>query len=353
MSNILKLVSIVGIGCLVACKPSKTEPQKPVKIVKLWQARCHDQGVCIAYTAQVVDSDHDMISDEDEKALGTDPMNVEQAPDTDALMVAIRKDALPSFRAGMSEIVVIPTTGPGGMKLVDSSMADVRKGSLERLGISYATLTAYGLSADTGLVLQSIPGPAGATPTVPGRKVGGIDVGLLSQDETGDGAPVRPNNEPGGVPGTMGGDSQGGKTFWENVKEAAAKMFGGGSTSSPDAGSADGGVKPNTYTSGEDGNIVLPVTDADFQRVIVRLNGDRTPAGDRPGVPADGSGIDFNPRRTIMLVDGGEANARFDQLLKVFLTVPDIGDPSATNTNFGPNGGIVDTTTPGSIWPKP
>jgi len=72
-----------------------------------------------------------------------------------------------------------------------------------------------------------------------------------------------------------------------------------------------------------------------------------------PKVDPDITGVDLNPRRTIILTDDPVENRLTADLLKIVLTEPDPQDPSVRDTNFGPNGGIVPAVEAGSGFPKP
>jgi hypothetical protein len=134
------------------------------------------------------------------------------------------------------------------------------------------------------------------------------------------------------------------KALWQGVKD----MF------SPEKKSdkPDGGT-PTSLTTGDEGSVVVPLTAEDMERVIVRLNTTTKPVSGDPKVGPDLTGVDLNPRRTIILTDDPAGNRLTAEILKIVLTEPDPKDPSVRDTNFGPNGGIVPAVEAGSGWPQP
>jgi hypothetical protein len=151
------------------------------------------------------------------------------------------------------------------------------------------------------------------------------------------------------TPSNEGGDGWLLTTFGPAAAWVYDKAVELGNAVSPDKPPKQDPVK---YTDGETSAGVLPLNVADFQRVAARIDFNRTPVEHDP-VPADDpSGVDFNPNRTIVLIDGDLPSGPPSRLLKIFLTVPNPDDPTVRNTNFGPNAGIEGTVKPDSIWPN-
>ncbi len=315
---------------------------------------CSADGVCIAYTAALLDRDRDGVADIDERATERDASSAASMPTVTELVGFVGPGNLPSFELGFSEVIVLPTTLPDGTPLVDSTVADTRAGTLEALGIAEGTLAAFGLSSVTGFALDQAAGKVGMTLDAKGRptrakdqapvekRVGGVVLGHISDDENGPGM----GDQPG-----FGTDRNGGadtaKTLWERAKDLLL-----GSDKKPDAGTADGGTKPVSLSTGDEGGAAVPLTADDMEKVLVRLGATTKPvAVDPKVVPTDG-GLDLNPRRTIVLTTESEPSARVQQLLKIVLVEAPLSDPTGRNTNYGPNGGIVPDVVPGSGWPK-
>ena len=114
----------------------------------------------------------------------------------------------------------------------------------------------------------------------------------------------------------------------------------------------DGGV-PTSLTTGDEGNAVLPITEADMEKVVTRLGATTKPVSVDPKIGPEITGVDLNPRRTIILTDDPEQKKLPGDILKLVLTAPDPQDPDVQNKNFGPYGGIVPAVESVSGWPKP
>ena len=156
------------------------------KIVKKAYARLCDASSC--YLAwNVVDSDRDGVCDADELMAGTDPYNPLSKPSLRVVVGVAAKAQLPSFEAGQGAFFVFPEKLQGMMKETQKNPLSAfpltweREDSLTRLGISSDALTKYGVDAlrdgfTIGLDRE-------AKDTFPGRRVGGIELRLISQDE--------------------------------------------------------------------------------------------------------------------------------------------------------------------------
>jgi len=319
---------------------------------------CTSEGVCLAYTALLADSDGDGIADIDEELAGTSPQEWSSAPAVDELTAVIGTGALPSFELGFSEVIVLPETLPDGAPLIRDAASALagRTSALERMGVTGTLLEQYGLDLGTGVVLDQAADAVGMHLDKDGRpvrdggqpvqkRVGGIALGWISAGA--DGGVGEDDGKPVDTP-AFGTDRNGGadtmKALWQGVKDMFAPE------KKPDK--PDGGT-PTSLTTGDEGNVVVPLTAEDMERVIVRLNTTTKPVSGDPKIGPDLSGVDLNPRRTIILTDDPAGNRLTAEILKIVLTEPDPQDPSVRDTNFGPNGGIVPAVETGSGWPQP
>lgn len=349
-------LTVAGIAAVTigVAGPARAE-EEPLVVYPLL---CAVDGVCLNYTAALIDRDRDGVADWDEEVAGTDAGSPASAPDVAGLVGLVGEGALPSFELGFAEVIVLPTTLPDGTPVVDTTFADVRTPTMKMLGIAEETLAAFGLSSVTGFALDQAAGKVGMTLDEQGRptrekdqapvekRVGGVVLGHISADEDGAGMGDQP---------AMGTDRNGGadtaKTFWDRAKEllfGSDKKPDGGT----DGGTTDGGTKPVSLSTGDDGGIAVPLTAEDMERVVVRLGSTTKPVAVDPKIVPDAGSLDLNPRRTIVLTTEGEPSARVQELLKIVLIEPDVNDPNAKDTNFGPNGGIVPSVVPDSGWPK-
>ncbi|TQJ30436.1 hypothetical protein [Microbacterium sp. SLBN-146] len=326
----------------------------------LWPFVCSVDGVCLAMTATLADSDGDGIVDIDEEVLGTDLSAAASAPRVEELVSVVGKGALPSFEMGFSEVIVIPETLPDGTRLVPEGPSAGRESTLARLGIDESVLKGFGLDVPGGFAVDSVLGALGITLGKDGRpvkkegspvgkRIGGVGVGEISQEKDGPDMGDQP---------AFGTDRNGGADTAKTLGQRAYELFfGPDKKSDPPKGGADGGVDggtdaPKKLTTGDEGNVVLPLTAEDMDRALAKLGFDKTPVQDDPKVAPDIAGVDLNPRRTVILVVDPEPSERFQSLLKIVLTTPNPENPADRNTNFGPGGGLLTGVVPDSAWPK-
>ena len=71
------------------------------------------QHACLA-VSNTLDSDGDQVSDDDERAAGTDPYDAASTPRLPKLIGLMARDKLPSFQSGRSVLIVLPTMAPNG-----------------------------------------------------------------------------------------------------------------------------------------------------------------------------------------------------------------------------------------------
>jgi hypothetical protein len=160
--------------------------------LRLEVLRCQG-GACLSYLATVDDSDGDGVSDDDERAAGTDPYDAASVP---PVLDTLELGLLPSVERGLAEIVVLPAQTPDGQDLeAFSALAavplDTRADALTRLGISSDLLAQHGLGTDSTLAVMVQQGTKGEAPPVEAR-VGGINASHISTLQ-----PVYSMGEPG------------------------------------------------------------------------------------------------------------------------------------------------------------
>ncbi len=148
--------------------------------LRLEVLRCQG-GACLSYLTTVDDSDGDGVSDDDERAAGSDPHDATSVP---PVLEALDLGRLPSFDRGLSEIVVLPGQAPDGQDLESfSALAavplDTRGDALTRLGISSDLLATHGIGGSDVISVMVQQGTKAEQPPFEVR-VGGIDASLIS-----------------------------------------------------------------------------------------------------------------------------------------------------------------------------
>ena len=147
------------------------------------------QWACLVYTADVVDSDGDGVSDDDERRMGTDPFDPSSKPSTLEIFAYLRGRQLDSLNRGLSEIFLVPEIAPDGSRLMPEDVAAGRVNTLAQAGLSLNVIAGLGLSLSNGLVLAiADPGapqrPAKGSSGPPALRVAGpIDIGLVSDGD--------------------------------------------------------------------------------------------------------------------------------------------------------------------------
>ncbi|HMV07437.1 MAG TPA: hypothetical protein PKL56_11595 [Cyclobacteriaceae bacterium] len=378
------------------------EEKKQIETVEMiGLSRC-ESGICLVYTRSVNDSDWDGFSDEDEKTIGTNPYDPKSYPGALQFIEEIGKGTLQSFKMGYSKLVILPGKAPDGSTLDFGSTAisGYKSNALGKLGITEKTLSKYGLNFDTGFTLLTalppLEKPATGSPAKdapPRIKIGGIDLGTISQDDDGyadiqklkDPSKIfgpmgdRQNNPPPGPAKPDAGTPDAGrpnpapqptepaeKSSWQSFKDWVSNVFSSDSkpdsetpdAGKPDAGKPDGGNPDagtddddnDDYTTGEpDGTSVVFITKEDFDRIWYKIKGgDVSRTG--PDVPRpednDNPIIGADPNGPIILTT--DPDKKIKNALIVF-PIPAPRDKREQNTTYGPL--ILDLVRPGSGVP--
>ena len=155
---------------------------------KLRQARlCDTSGCYLAW--RVVDSDQDGVADADEVMAGTNPFDPLSRPTLSRIVELMEKNLVSSFEAGLGAFFVFPpelqvaiekSKGVSGLFAAFPLTAGQPDG-LARLGISAELLEQHGIDANKqGLTIGLEVGAKGKGPE---KKVGGIDMSLISAGE--------------------------------------------------------------------------------------------------------------------------------------------------------------------------
>lgn len=148
---------------------------------------CDTSGCYLAWS--VVDSDKDGVSDADEMLAGTDPYDASSRPPLPVLVELAEKGLLSSFEAGLGAFFVFPpelqsaiekSKGVSGL-FAAFPLIEGQPDGLARLGISSELLKEHGIDASRqGLTIGLDVGAKGKGPE---KKVGGINMSLISAGE--------------------------------------------------------------------------------------------------------------------------------------------------------------------------
>lgn len=246
-----------------ASRSDLSQPPPDVHYARL----CDLSGCYVAW--RVVDSDGDGVCDADELMAGTDPYDPRSKPSLQVIVELSGKATLPSFEAGRGAFAVFPEKMQAMLqeyyKETDAikqalafPLGPKRGDSLSRAGIDAGVLKDYsittgGLSIDPMHDGFSIGLKKNDDSGIPGRRVGGIEMRLISEDL----APITKVPDHGGVTNQLG-HKDGGVTYtyndgftrtvqsdrtvvWRNEKEQITKVHPG-SYFNPDADT--GSVEP-------------------------------------------------------------------------------------------------------------
>lgn len=222
----------VILGLSLTAPPAAADPATPVStsttasaIVEL----CSASACLVSVTGtDWDDTDGDGVLDPDETAFGTDPTIKASAPSAAVVFDSIREDAMPSFTAGHSFVVVLPTQLPGGTAIGGSAAPTGRQDVLRSLGIDFrgvdlrfgVTVSRSSLANDPfGPQRRELRGLSVASSTDDTRS-GNLPCAVMCEftqgqfaDSWGDGS----GGSPSSPPATGGGGRPG--SVWESVKK--------------------------------------------------------------------------------------------------------------------------------------
>jgi hypothetical protein len=145
---------------------------------------CDPSGCYITW--RVVDSDRDGVSDADEIMAGTDPHDPLSRPGLSVIVEVGQRRELPSFEAGLGVFVLFP---PEIVEIMAEAHPDLlaafdmssRKDAISRLGINAEQMAAAGVDVDrTGMTIGLDRPASGGVSGLPGRRVSGMDMRLIS-----------------------------------------------------------------------------------------------------------------------------------------------------------------------------
>jgi hypothetical protein len=179
-----KFFRILAIIVLIVVSACTNLPHKS------FAAFC-DQGLCLVHRELVTDTDGDGFSDDDEKALGTDPFDPASHPGIKDIITSLATRDLGSFNSGFSEIVTLPDKDPKGNALLPPGLVGTRQDLLKSLGLNTDRLSSYGMSDTSGFVI-AINKAGAKQPPAHGKSDGppGLDMLALSRGLYASGAEV-------------------------------------------------------------------------------------------------------------------------------------------------------------------
>ncbi|MGN6152186.1 MAG: thrombospondin type 3 repeat-containing protein [Lysobacteraceae bacterium] len=150
----------------------------------LRHVRLCDASYCY-YAWNVVDSDGDGVCDADERVAGTDPHDPKSRPSPEIIATLVGKQMLPSFEFGLGKVILYPeklqeTIEAGAKDPLATFPVGERKDAMTRLGLSAELRAEHGIQVGEGFTLAQEFDPKGGAPY---RRVGGIDVRLISDED--------------------------------------------------------------------------------------------------------------------------------------------------------------------------
>lgn len=165
---------------------------------------CDPTGCYMAW--RVVDSDGDGVCDADELVAGTDPYDPLSKPSLRVVAELGGKSTLPSFEAGLGVFAVYPEQmqamlqeyykgyGKGVLEqLAAFPLHHERGDALSRAGISVQLLADNGIDPDRDGFTIGLDRPTDSK--LPGRRVGGIEMRLVSADGADGGTKPKPDDD--------------------------------------------------------------------------------------------------------------------------------------------------------------
>ena len=251
------VAGVAGVGPAQAGEPDRSDRPQQVRL-------CDPSGCLVA--GEVVDSDGDGVSDADELVAGTDPYRADSVPALRDLVELSADRRLPSFEAGRSVFVLLPADlVERAEKLADDRLGaydlegfplPARGDSLKRLGIDEGQLKELGIDPARSGMTIGLDENRKEDSGLPARRVGGVDMRLISDDEGAGG--TTPTTKPGGstTPTTGGGSTTpttGGGSTTPTTGGSSTPTTGGGTS----GGGTGGGTGTGSGGSGDDDLVPL------------------------------------------------------------------------------------------------
>ncbi|MBV1852594.1 thrombospondin type 3 repeat-containing protein [Catellatospora tritici] len=146
---------------------------------------CDPTGCYFAW--KVVDSDGDGFCDADELMAGTNPHDAKSHPLLTVVVQLAVDRKLPSFEAGLGAFLAVPqqildARAEAGIDVLGAFDMGSRRSTIEHLGMTFGEINTKGVDLDPTHGFTLGLNGKGGKGSMPGIKVGGIDVALLSQE---------------------------------------------------------------------------------------------------------------------------------------------------------------------------
>lgn len=175
------LFSVLAVGAAAPVQAAE-EPRDEPRLLRV----CDPTACYVAWS--VVDSDSDGVCDADEILAGTDPRDPASRPGLELIAELLQDRKLPSFEYGLAALVAFPAEIMAlreklGVDLLGAFPMNKRADALTRMGISGDLLAEMGVSVESGFSL-GLDHPKPGSSTVPGPRVAGLGVNLISAGST-------------------------------------------------------------------------------------------------------------------------------------------------------------------------
>jgi Bacterial TSP3 repeat len=265
-----QVITIAGlaVSSIALGTPASAAPEE------VWETRtvCDRTG-CLIVSPALKDSDRDGVSDADEIAAGTDPHDPNSRPNLAVLVDLASVNELPSYAMTLGRFIVFPDPGTM-MELFDTPALpqDLQgafdskslENSLGKLGIKPEHSAGILGNGDILSVVNVKPTPKGSRP--PGAKANYME--LVAGEDPGKGN--HPNGD--GVILVVVDKDKGTTTeYWKDAsgdiyREVVCKTGTSECTNSDD------------YTTGDESDVSVAPTEEMFQKVLVKIGSNSTPA---------------------------------------------------------------------------
>ncbi len=176
-------VLTMGASLVAAAPVHAADPVRHYATLHL----CDPTGCYLAW--RVVDSDADGVSDADEIMAGTNPYDASSHPLLTVVVQLAMDRKLPSFEAGRGAFLAVPqqlldARGAAGVDVLGAFDMGSRRKTIEHLGMTFGEVNTKGVDLDPTHGFSLGLNGKGGKGSMPGIKVAGIDVALISQDGT-------------------------------------------------------------------------------------------------------------------------------------------------------------------------